>query len=158
MMLRRFVMVSTLIFVAKCGFAAASIADVAGEDPGLFIIMMALLAGVVITMLFLLLFLGAVLGCFILFLTLGIVSLSALTGLYYRSIIEGVATFITCSLAVAGGLMGGLLLSLLKILGATVSVDISVLVVAAGVFSGLLFSFTLKYIVRYLIGKLNIVV
>jgi hypothetical protein len=91
----------------------AGVADVAEEDPGLFLLMMFMLMGAVIAV-FICLGVGLLLsGIISLMIAAGIVSISAFMAWYNKSIYAGVKWFVYLTFAIigiAGGIVGSLLI------------------------------------------------
>jgi hypothetical protein len=91
----------------------AGVADVAEEDPGLFLLMMFMLMGAVIAV-FICLGVGLLLsGIISLMIAAGIVSISAFMAWYNKSIYAGVKWFVYLSFAIigiAGGIVGSVLI------------------------------------------------
>lgn len=132
--------VATLIslFIPLASIAKAGIADVAEEDPSLFMMMVIIILAFVIMMLAGIIIICLVAGIVMLLVGAGILSLSVFAGWYHRSVSKGISTFLHLSFATAGIIAALLLILALNILhiqaAATTSFCISIIV--AGGFAG----------------------
>ena len=139
-----FLLLSSAILLAQADTTAyqgkAGIADVADEDPGLFIFMMIFLLGLIVSI-FVCLIGAAILALFaFLLVAAGIVSVSVFVGLYKRSVFTGLKWFIYLSFGIAGALGVSLLCFLLYQFGDT-SYSLNTLLswgIPAGLAGGLL--------------------
>lgn len=120
--------------------AAAGVADVAGEDPGLFLVMLFMLAAFVIAFLILGVLALGVLVVVAASLALGIVSAAALAGIYHRSVNTGFRIFnylLFCTAGAGGGALAGWLLQYSRLVPLSWSTSVG-LGAAAGIGCGCL--------------------
>ncbi|WP_276135206.1 hypothetical protein [Polluticoccus soli] len=144
-----------LLLLPQLAFAAAGVADVADDDPNLFVVMMAMLLAFVVLMLIGLLVFALFVGGALLLAGMGIFSLSVISGWYHRSFVKGVSTFFRLSL-VAMGLVGGVLfalvLHLLKVPLASYP-STWILVAVAGAAAGWVSFYFIKRLGKLLVDK-----
>lgn len=127
-----------LLLLPLPALAAAGLADVADDDPNLFIVMMAMLLALVCMTLAGLLIFAVFVGIIVLLMAMGIFSVSVISGWYHRSFAKGVSTFFRLSLVAMGIVGSGLLLLVLDIFHVPLvsSLSFCVLVVIAGGVAG----------------------
>jgi hypothetical protein len=153
--MNRYVTSVLLLLLPQLARAAAGVADVAENDPVVFVAMMVLLLGFV-GMIIAGLFIFAVLaGIVILMAAMGILSLSLFAGWYTRSVSKGVHTFFTLSFATMGGTGGLLLLLVLYLLHVSwvSSAEFCVSIVVAGALAGWVCLLIIKKILQRVFGK-----
>ena len=86
----------------------AGVADIAGEDPGLFIVMMIVMVGFITAITLGLVLISVLFMSVIALVTGGLISFSVISGIYYKSIKTGVKILIISSATVIGGAAGTL--------------------------------------------------
>lgn len=155
--MRRYIAMLILLLLPQLSMAAAGIADVADNDPGLFLIMLiALLALVfmVVAGTFIILFIA---GILMLLVGAGILSLSVFAGWYHNSVGKGINTFLNLSFITAGIIAALLLLLVLDIFNvqAVTTTSFCVSVIAAGGIAGWICIRITKQVLQLLINKLN---
>lgn len=151
--------VATLIslFIPLASIAKAGIADVAEEDPGLFMMMVIIILAFVIMMLAGIIIICLVAGIVMLLVGAGILSLSVFAGWYHNSIVKGISTFLKISF-ITGGIVAALLLLLvLDIFNvhAVATTSFCVSVIVAGGIAGWISVNIAKSIIQLLIDKLR---
>ena len=104
---------SLLLLYPQLTSAAAGVADVANEDPGLFMVMMALLAIFICVALVGLFLFFILLGTVFLLASVGIITFAVIETLYHRSLGRGFRILLRTAFTVAGFLSGIFLLFLL---------------------------------------------
>lgn len=138
-------------------FASAGVADVAGEDSGLFLFMMALLFGFVGMIVFGVLILMIIALIVLLLTGAGVFSLSVLVGWYHNSVAKGLNTFLylgMSSLGIFGGIGILILLSMFDAPWVDSVLFISMILIS-GALAGWFIAHILKKIVRYISSKIT---
>lgn len=105
-----------LLLLPQLAFAAAGVADVADDDPNLFVVMIAMLLAFFVLVLVGLLGFALFVGGVLLLAGMGIFSVSVILGWFHRSFTKGLSIFFRLSLVAAGLVGSGLLLFVLYIL------------------------------------------
>jgi len=146
-----------LLLLPQLAHGAAGVADVAESDPGLFIVMMMLLAGFIAMVLFLMVFFALVAGILLLLAGAGIVSLSVLSAWYHRSLAKGLSTFFLLCLMAAGcgaAALGLFILSLFNVAWASDPTH-NTLIICAGAAAGWVSSRIILKVVQQFVARIR---